>query len=203
MDMLFADQQVDTGDGQDDGEQQDRCRGSVGRISAAVTVEHIVDVAHDGIHLRGIQVRTEECHSITVGLECADETGDDQVEHHGGDHGQRDFRKHPETGGAVHTGCIVVHGIHTGQGTGQDQNLKRHNDPDRVKTQHEHFRPVGSVDEVHGTAAEKLNQQVDQTVGVGSLLEQDHEDQTHGQRIGYVRQEKYGLEQIPQRLDGA
>ena len=203
MDVFFADQQVDTGDGQNDGEQKDRRRGSVGRISAAVAVEHIVDVAHDGIHLRGIQVRAEERHSITVGFECADETGDDQVEHHGGDHRQRNLRKHPETGSAVHTGCIVIHGIHAGQSTGQNQNLKWHYDPDGVKTQDEHLCPVGAVDEIHGTAAEKLNEQIDQTIGVGSLLEQNHEDQTHSQSIGYVGQEKYGLEQIPQRFDGA
>ena len=54
MDMFFADQQIDAGDSQDDGEQQDRRRGSIGRIAAAVTVEHIVDVADNGIHLCGI-----------------------------------------------------------------------------------------------------------------------------------------------------
>ena len=89
------------------------------------------------------------------------------------------------------------------QSTGQDQNLKRHNDPDGVKAQHEHFRPVGSVDEIHGAAAEKLNQQIDQTVGVRGLFEKNHEDQTDRQSIGHIGQEKYGLEQIPQRFDGA
>ena len=111
--------------------------------------------------------------------------------------------KHPETGSAVHSCRIVVHGVHTGESTGQDQDLKRHNDPDGVKTQHEHFRPVGSVDEIHGAAAEKLDQQIDQTVGVRSLFEKNHEDQTDRQSIGHVGQEKYGLEQIPQRFDGA
>ena len=97
-------------------------------------------------------------HGITVGFECADKAGDDQVEYHGGDHGQCDLREHPETGSAVHSCCIVVHGVHTGESTGQDQDLKGHNDPDGVKAQHEHFRPVGSVDEIHGAAAEKLDQ---------------------------------------------
>ncbi len=201
--MLFADQQIDAGDGQNDGEQQDRCSGSIGRISAAVTVEHVVDVADDGIHLCGIQVRAEECHGIAVGFECADKAGDDQVEYHGGDHGQCDLREHPEPGSAVHSCRIVVHGVHAGQSAGQDQNLKRHNDPDGVKAQHEHFCPVGSVDEIHGAAAEKLNQQIDQTVGVRGLFEKNHKDQTYGQSIGHVGQEKYGLEQIPQRPYGA
>lgn len=200
--MLLADQQIDAGDGQDDGKQQDRRCGSIGGISAAVTVEHIVDVADNGIHLCSIQVRAEECHSITVGLERADKTGDDQVEYHGGDHGQCELREHPETGRAVHSCRIVVHGIHAGQSAGQDQDLKWHNDPDGVKTQYEHFRPVGTVNEIHGAAAEKLDQQIDQTVGVRSLLEKDHKDQTYGQSVGHVGQEKYGLEQIPQRLDG-
>ena len=156
--MLFADQQIDAGDGQDDGKQQDRRSGSIGRISATVAVEHVVDVAHDGVHPGGIQIGAEQGDCVGVGLERTDEARDDQIEDHGGDHGQCDLREHPETGSAVHSCRIVVHGVHTGESTGQDQNLKRHNDPDGVKAQHEHFRPVGPVDEIHGAAAEKLDQ---------------------------------------------
>jgi len=52
--MLFADQQIDAGDGQDDGKQQDRRSGSIGRISAAVTVEHVQ--AHAGIDIGDVLI---------------------------------------------------------------------------------------------------------------------------------------------------
>ena len=68
------------------------------------------------------------------------------------------YVKNTEGRSAVHLCRIVVHGVHTGESTGQDQDLKGHNDPDGVKAQHEHFRPVGSVDEIHGATAEKLDQ---------------------------------------------
>ena len=74
--MLPADEQVDAGDGQHDGKQDDGRRRRVGGVAAAVAVQHIVDIAHDGVHLRRVQIHTEQCHRIAVGLERTDETGD-------------------------------------------------------------------------------------------------------------------------------
>ncbi len=50
----------------------------------------------------------------------------------------------------IDAGCVVIGLIDRGEGTGQDQDLEWHDDPDRVKAQHKHFCPVRSVDEIHG-----------------------------------------------------
>lgn len=201
--MLPADEQVDTGDGQDDGEQQDRRRRCVGGITAAVAVQHVVDITHNGIHFRRIQVCAEQCHRVAVCLKGADESRDDQVEDGGRDHRQGDLSENTEPGGAVHSGGVIIYLIDGSQGAGQDQDLKRHDHPDRVEAQDKHFRPVGTVNEVHGTASEPVDQQIDQAVRVGCLLEQDHKYQSHSQSVGDIGQEVDRLEQFLQWPDGA
>ena len=83
MNVFPAHQQIDTGDGENDGKQNNCRRGCIGRISAAVAVQHVVHIAHDGIHLGGVQIGSEQSNRVTVCLECADEAGDDQIEDHG------------------------------------------------------------------------------------------------------------------------
>ena len=72
MNVFPADQQVDAGDGQDDDKQDDCRRGGIGRIAAAVSVKHVVNITDDRIHARRIEVRSKERHSIAVGLEGSD-----------------------------------------------------------------------------------------------------------------------------------
>ena len=79
MNVLFADQQIDNGDGQDYHEQNDSRRRGKGGISSAVSVEHIVDVADDGIHLGDVELSTEERDGIAVRLERAYESRDNEV----------------------------------------------------------------------------------------------------------------------------
>ncbi len=90
---LAGDKQVDAGDGQHNDEQDDGRRRGVRGIAAAVAVEHVVDIAHNGVHPRGVQIRAEKGHRVAVGLESADKAGDHQVDDHGGDHGQGDAGK--------------------------------------------------------------------------------------------------------------
>ena len=54
MYMLFAYQQIDTGNRQDNGEQQNRRRGGLGGISAAVAVKHIINISYTGVHFRRV-----------------------------------------------------------------------------------------------------------------------------------------------------
>ena len=110
--MLLADQQVNTGDGQHDGEQDDGGSRSIGRITAGVAVEHIVDITNDGIHFSRIQIGAKEGNRIGICLERADEAGDDEIKQGGGDHGQGDLREDSPFGSAVHLGGIVVGLIH-------------------------------------------------------------------------------------------
>ena len=64
MDVLFAHQQIDAGDGQHDGEQDDGGSGCVGGVAAGIAVKHVVDITHDGVHFRGIQIGSEQGDSI-------------------------------------------------------------------------------------------------------------------------------------------
>ena len=203
MDVLPAHQQVDAGDGQHDGEQNDGCRRCKGRIAAGVTVQHVVDIAHHGVHLGGVQVGAEQGHRVAVRLECADEAGDDQIEDHGGDHGQGDAGEDAPAGRAVHAGGVVVVLLHRGQRTGEDQDLEGQHYPHGVEAQDEHLSPVRPIDKIHAGAAEPVEHHIYQPIGVGGLFEQNHENQTHRQRIGDVGQEIHRLEQAPQLFDGA
>lgn len=81
--MLFADQQINAGNGQNNGKQDDGGCRRIGRIATAVTVKHVVNIADDGVHFSGIQIGTEQRNGITVGLECTDESGDDQIKNMG------------------------------------------------------------------------------------------------------------------------
>lgn len=83
MNVFFAHQQIDAGNGKDDGKQYNGRRRRVGGEAAAVAVEHVVDVAHNGVHARRIQIRAEQRHRITVRLERADEAGDYQIKNIG------------------------------------------------------------------------------------------------------------------------
>ena len=85
--MLAADHEVNAGNGQHDGKQNNGRRRCVRRISAAGAVKHIVHIAHDGVHARHIQIRTKQRHAVTVGLECADKAGDYQIKQRRGNHG--------------------------------------------------------------------------------------------------------------------
>ena len=78
MHMLAADHQIDAGYGQNDGKQDD---GSSGRVRgvAAAGVEHIVNIAHDGIHLRRIQLCAEQGNRVAICFESADKAGDHQI----------------------------------------------------------------------------------------------------------------------------
>ena len=96
MHVLLAHQQINGGNCQHDGKQYDGGCRCIRRISAAVTVEHIVYIAHYGVHLCRIQIRSEQSYRIAVSLKCPDETGDHQIEKCGRDHGQGNFSKYPE-----------------------------------------------------------------------------------------------------------
>lgn len=202
MHMLFAGEQIDACDGQYDQKQKDSRRGGVGRITAAVPVEHVVDVAHDSVHLRRVQVGAEQGHHVAVGFERSDKPCDDQIEHHGGDHRQRDLPESPPSGSAVHFGGLVIILVDGGEGACQNQDFEGHDHPDRIKAEHKHFRPVGARDKVHRLPAEETDDQVDKTVAVGRFLKQNHEHKPHRQRVGHIGQKIYGLKELPECPDG-
>ena len=77
MNVLLADQKVYAGYGQYDEEEDYGGGRGVGRESSAVTVEHILDIADDGVHLGGVEVCAEKGDRVAVRLECADKSGDD------------------------------------------------------------------------------------------------------------------------------
>ena len=54
--MLLADDEIDACDGQHDGKQDDGRRRRIRRITAACAIEHVVNIANDGIHFGCIQV---------------------------------------------------------------------------------------------------------------------------------------------------
>ena len=203
MYIFPADHQVDAGDGQHDGKQDHSCGRGEGGVAAAVAIEHIVDVAHDGVHPCGVQIRAKQSHGIAVRFECTDEARDDQIEQRRGDHGQGDPGEDTHLGGAVDPGSIVVVLVNGCQRTGEDQHLEGHDHPDGIEAQHEHLCPVRTIDEVHGTCAEPREHQIDQTVGIGGALEQDHEHQSYCQGVGHIGKEVNSLEQVPQGFDGA
>ena len=124
--MLLADHQINAGDGQNDGKEDDRRRRSEGRITAAVAIEHVVNITYDGVHFRCVQIGTEDGHRVRVGLERTDKACDNQVEYGGGDHRQGDPGEDPCSGSAVHTGSRVVAFIHGGQRPCEDQHLEGH-----------------------------------------------------------------------------
>ena len=53
-----------------------------------------------------------------------------------------------------------------------------------------------------GPAPNQSDQQIDQSVGIGGLLEKNHENQTYRQGIGDIGQEIHRLIQVPQGLNG-
>ena len=203
MHMLFAHKQIDACDGQDDGKQDDSRRRCVGGIAAAVPVEHVVYIAYDGVHAGRVQIGAKQRHRVAVGFKRADKSRDDQIEEHGGNHGQGDPEKYAGPSGAVHSRGVVADWVYTGERTCQNKNFKGHDDPDSIKAEHEHFRPVGAFDEVHGAAAEAPDQEIDQSVGVGCFFKENHKHQTHRQRVSYIGQEKNRLKQFLQGLNGA
>ena len=118
MNVLFAYQQIDAGDCEHN-DKQDDCRcGCVGRVAAGVAVEHVVDIAHNGVHARCIQVRPKECHRVGVGFKSADKAGDNQVKDHRGDHRQCDAVKDAPAPGAIHARGIVIILVHRGECAG-------------------------------------------------------------------------------------
>ena len=203
MDVLSADQKIDTGDGQHDGEQDDSRGRCVAGIATGGAVEHIVDIAYNGVHFRGIQVGAEQGHCIGIGLERTDETGDDQVKKSRGDHGQGNFGEYPQPGGAVHLGCVIVGLVYGGQRRGQNQNFEWHDYPNGIEAQYKHLCPVRAAAKVNGTCAEPAKDQICQTVGIGGLLEENHKYQTHCQRVCDIGQEVDRLKGIPKLLDRA
>ena len=201
MHVLPAHHQVDDGDGQND-EEEDQCRrAGVGRIPARIAVEHVIHVTHDGVHAGHVQVRAEDGDLIRVRLEGPDEARDDQIEDHGGDHGEGDAPEDAALRGAVDLRGIVIILLDRSERAGQDQDLEGHDHPDGVQAHHQHLGPVGSVDEVDRLAAEGVDEEVDHAVGIGGLFKQDHEHEADGQRVRDVRQKIDGLVELPQGLD--
>ena len=80
MHVFPADHQIHAGDGQHDGKQNQRRRGGEGRIAPAVAVQHIIHIAHDGVHPGGVQIRAEEGNGVAVGFERADKPGNDHLD---------------------------------------------------------------------------------------------------------------------------
>ena len=80
---LFADQKVDHRDRKDDGKEDQRGRGSIRRVSARIAVEHVVDIADDGIHAGGIEVRSENGDFVTICFKSTDEARNHEIEDHG------------------------------------------------------------------------------------------------------------------------
>ena len=91
MNVLFADQQIDARDGEHDDKENDRRGGCIGREAAARAVEHIVNVADDGVHLCGVEVGAEERDGVAISLKSADKARDNKVKERGRDHWERDL----------------------------------------------------------------------------------------------------------------
>ena len=164
MHVLFAYKQVDAGDGEHNDEQENGGSRCVGRITAAVSVEHVIDIADDCVHARCVQICTEKCDRIAVGFESADESGNDQIKNGGRDHRKRDAQKNSSFRGTVNPGSIVIVLIHGCKGACQKQHLEWHDNPDRIKAQYKHFGPVWSVNEINRAAAEPVDEQIDHAV---------------------------------------
>ena len=81
--MFAAHQEIYDRDGEHDDKQQHGRGRCIGRISAAVAVEHVIDIADDGVHTRRIEVYAKDGNCVTVRLKGTYEAGDHKVEDHG------------------------------------------------------------------------------------------------------------------------
>ena len=196
MNVLLADQQVDARDGEHDDKKNDRRGRGIGGEAAAVAVEHIVNVADDGVHLCGVEVGAEERDGVAIRLESADKARDDEVKERGRDHREGDLCEHSPLCGAVNARGVVIILIDRGEGTGQYQNLERHNDPDGIDAENEHLCPVWTFDKIDRGAAEKVDKQIHHSVGVRSFLEKDHKNESDREGVGDVRKEINRLEKL-------
>ncbi len=201
MYILLADRKVDRGNGQDDDKEYDRRGGSKGGIAAALAVKHIVDITDDGVHVRDIEICAEKRNRVAVRLECADKAGNYKVEKRRRDHRQGYLRKYAEFRRTVNPRGVVVILIDGCKRAGQDQDLKGHYDPDRVKRQDEHLCPVWSADEVDRRHPEEAEKDIYKSVRIIGGLEKYHEYQTDCQCVCDIGQEIYRLEELAQSRD--
>ena len=203
MNVLLADKKINTGYSQND-DEQNNCRGRCkGRISSAVAVEHIVDVAYYSIHLGGVKIRAEEGHRVAIRLERSDKACDNKVEYSGRDGGKSDMRKHSSLAGAVNARRIVICLRNGGNSACKDKYLKGHNDPDRIEAKNKHLCPIGTVDKVDGRDAEHTKKCVYKSVVIHRGLKEYHKHEADRQSIGHVGQEEYGLEGFTKLIDRA
>ena len=201
MNVLLADQQIDARDGEHDDKEHDSRGRGIGREAAAVAVEHIVNVADDGVHLCGVEVGAEERDGVAVCLESADKARDDEVKERGRDHREGDLCEHSPLCGAVNARGVVIILIDRGKCACQYQDLERHNDPDGVDAENEHLCPVGTVDEVDRGAAEEVDQQIHHSVGVRRFLEKDHKNESDREGVGDVGEKIYSLKELAELFD--
>ena len=203
MNFFLADDKINTGYSKNDAEENNCRRRGEGGITATVTVEHIVNVAHDSVHTRGIKICTEEGNRIAIGLECSDKSGNYKIKNGGRNHRQCYFSEHTSLGGSVNTSRIVICLRHRRNRACENKNLKWHNHPDGVKTKHKHLRPVWTVDKVDSRHTEKTKQSVHKSVVVNGGLKEYHKHQANRQGISYVRKEIQCLEKLAKLFDRA
>ena len=177
--------------------EQNNCRSRCeGRISAAISVEHIVNVANNSIHFSNVKICAKKCHCVAIRLKRADKSCDHQIENGGRDHRNSDFSGHTTLGCAVNSCRIVVGFGNRANCAGEKENLKRHNNPNCVKTKHKHLRPVRTVDKVDRRHAEQRKKAVYKTVVMQGRLKKYHKHKTYGKSICYVRKEINSLEKL-------
>ena len=101
---------------------------------------------------------------------------------------------------SVNSRGVVVVLLYRGERACQNENLERHYYPYGVEAQHEHLRPVRTVNEVNGRAAEEVYEQVHKSVAVRSLFKENHEHKTDRKGVRHVRQKIDSLKEISERL---
>lgn len=200
MHVLFTYRKIYTGYRKHDYEENDSRRRCVRGIASALTVEHIVYVTYYCVHLCYVKVASEEGNRIAIRLECADKTGDYEVEEHRRDEGNSDLREHSEAAGAVNPCRIIIVGVDRGDSACEYEYLEGENDPHRVEAKHEHFCPIRAGDKVDGLHTEKTKHRVNKSCRMVGFLEKKHKYETYRQRIGNVGQEENRLEKIAELL---
>ena len=203
MNVLLADKKIYTGYSQND-DEQNNCRGrGKGRISATVTVEHIVNVAYYGIHLGGVKVRAEKSYRVAVRLECAYKACDNKIEYCRRDGGESDMRQHSSLASAVYASRVVIRLRNGGYRACKNKYLKGHNDPDSVEAKHKHLCPIGTVDKVDRRDAEHAEKGIYKSVVIHRGLKEYHKHESDRQSVGHVWQEEYSLEGLAKLIDRA
>ena len=159
MDVFLTYGKIYASNGKDD-YKQNYCRGRcIGGETAAVTVELVIYVTNDGVHLSGVEVCSENRNCITVSFECSDKSRNNEIGNNWRYHGQSNFVKGSEFRRTVDLGGVIVILLYRSKCACENEDLEGQNHPNCIEAKNEHFCGIRTVDEIHGSNIEQSKKQ--------------------------------------------